>query len=93
MNLTFEIVSGHNEPKPMSDKNTGQVRFFRQHAFADLGGPYPERIQIQVAEPLAPGRYVGRVPFQIGKYDALEINPFQVWETRLAKPEEVKKVS
>lgn len=91
MNLTFEIVSGHNEPKPMNDKNTGQVRFYRQHAFADLGGPFPEKIQIQVTEPLAPGRYVGTVPFEVGKYDALEVSPFNTWKVRPAKPEEVRK--
>lgn len=92
MNLTFEVVHGHNEPRPMNDKNTGQIRFYRQHVFADMGGPFPERIQIQVKEPLSPGRYVGRVPVRIGKYDALEINPFEPWDIRPAKPEEIKKV-
>lgn len=91
MNLRFEIVDGHNEPRAFKGKN-GETRFWRQIAYADLGGPYPVKIQVSVEHPLSPGIYVGRIPFRIGSYDALEVNPFEPWVVRPAKPEEVKKV-
>lgn len=93
MQITFEVVSGHNDPRPMHDKKSGEVRFYRQHVFADLGGPYPVKVQAQVKDPMAPGRYVGQLPVRVGQYDAIEIHPFEVWQVRPAKPEEVRKVS
>lgn len=80
--MLIEIVANDSEVRPIRDRETQQVRVLKQIAYADLGQAYPVRIQISVADPLAPGLYEADVPYRVGKYDSLEISGFDTWKVK-----------
>lgn len=74
--MIVEIVSGRSDVKEVKDKN-GVHRGFKQEAYATLPGhAFPAKCNIRVSSPLAAGRYKLDLPFQIGKFGDIEVNPF-----------------
>ncbi|CAA0100641.1 Uncharacterised protein [BD1-7 clade bacterium] len=77
--LKVSIIDGHHQPQ---SRNTQKgVRYF-QNAYVDLGGAYPQHIELPIKAPSEAhpiGDYnVSISSFQVGRYKNLELNPFEL---------------
>lgn len=88
--LKIEIVAGANEveSRNVTDKQTGAIKaFYNQYGYAHLGGAYPVKMKIPLSSPVDAypvGEYqLDLSSFRIGRFDALEINPFNIKLTPL----------
>lgn len=77
--LKISIVDGHHAAQTRNTKNG--ARYF-QFAYADMGGAFPQEIEIPIRNP-AEAKPIGEYSlalstFQVGRYKNLELNPFQL---------------
>lgn len=78
--IKISIVEGRHQAQSRQTKS-GTVRYF-QEAYVDLGGLYPEQIELPLRAPVdakQAGKYTLDVSnFRVGKFKNLELNPFEI---------------
>lgn len=75
--LTVQVLAD-KEITPVTNKSTGLPNGYKQEVYAHFPGEeFPVKCKIRVAQPLVPGMHIVQLPFQIGKYGDIELNPFQ----------------
>lgn len=79
ISIIFECVSGHNE---IHEKTFGERTSYSQDLFVHTGGPFPERVRVQLTEkekPFTIGKYFLKPSAIVrGKYDKPELSPFDL---------------
>lgn len=85
--LKIKIIEGHHQPQSRNTKNG--VRYY-QNAYADLGGAFPQHIEVPLRNPVDAkpvGEYTIELSsFQVGRFKNLELNPFELNLVPMGKP-------
>jgi hypothetical protein len=83
--LEIEIVEKANavHSRNVTIQKTGEIKqFHHQFGYASLGDAYPVKVKLSIESPAQAypvGLYELDISsFQVGKFDALEINPFNL---------------
>jgi|26BtaG_2_1085354.scaffolds.fasta_scaffold02938_4 hypothetical protein len=91
--MLLEIIAGRSEVTEVRNKDH-QIVALKQECYAHLpGSAFPVQCKIRVERPLQPGKYQAELPFKIGRWGDIEVNPFENPRLTPAKPEQVKAAS
>ncbi|MEM4202337.1 MAG: hypothetical protein QW786_03925 [Candidatus Hadarchaeum sp.] len=92
--MLLEIIAGRSEVTEIRSKDSHQIVALKQECYAHLpGAAFPVQCKIRVDRPLQPGKYEAELPFKIGRWGDIEVNPFESPRLTPAKPEQVKAAS
>lgn len=75
--MKVNVIAGNSEVKEMR-RQDGSVMVVKQEMYVDLqSSAFPVRCFLAVERPLQPGVYDASLPFKVGKFGDLEVNPFE----------------
>lgn len=91
--MLVEVIPAQSEVKEIRRADQSLMGL-KQEVYAHMpNSAFPVRCFVRVDKPLQPGKYNVSLPYKVGKYGDIEVNPFETPEYSAARPEQVKAAS